>query len=362
MDARSLTFAVVALSLGWSTGQAQAAALVAEAREAAQLAPAQALGLLRQALAIDTNQFEANWRAAVAAVDLGLETPDGVRSARRDSLFLEAERYARRATAIDSNRVEGHFVLGMALGRVALTKSKKDRVRYAREIFEAATRALAIAPEHDGAHHILALWHAEAMRISGFNRFMAKNLLGGKILNQASWARAISHLETAVAIDPDRIFHRLDLARVYVDRKRYREARLQLNAIAELPNRVAHDPEYRKDAARLLAEIEDRRDEAGEDSASPTEAAADVLIGFVQAVADLAPDGVEAAFEPAAGFRPGGGREEEGDRGADERPDEKTDSKPPALAAGSGRFLGRFRCIHADQPTPESEAVQPTSA
>ena len=79
MDARSLTFAVVALCLGWSTGQTQAAALVAEAREAAQLAPAQALGLLRQALAIDTNQFEANWRAAVAAVGSasGVRVSDG---------------------------------------------------------------------------------------------------------------------------------------------------------------------------------------------------------------------------------------------------------------------------------------------
>lgn len=361
MDARSI-FAVVALSLGWSSGQAQAAALVAEAREAAQMAPAQALGLLRQALAIDSNQFEANWRAAVAAVDLGLETSDAVRSVLRDSLFLEAERYARRAAALDSSRVEGHFVLGMALGRVALTKSKKDRVRYARAIFEAATRALAIAPEHDGAHHILALWHAEAMRISGFNRFMAKNLLGGKILNQASWGRAISHLETAVAIDPNRVFHRLDLARVYVDRKRYREARLQLNAIAELPNRIAHDPEYRKDAARLLAEIVGRRDQGGEDSASPAEAAPDVLIGFVEPIGHLAPDGIEAPFEPAAGFRPRRGREEEGNRGTDQRPDEETEPKPTAPAAGGGWFFGRIRSIHAHQPTPESEAVQPTAA
>ncbi|MFN0178957.1 MAG: tetratricopeptide repeat protein [Gemmatimonadales bacterium] len=244
-----------------------AAALVAEAREAANLAPAQALRLLRQALAADSTMFEAHWRAAVALVDIGLETPDAIKSPRRDSLFLEAERHARRAVALDSNRAEGHFVLGMALGRVALTKSKKDRVRYAKEIFESATRALAIAPQHDGAHHILALWHAEAMRTSGFNRFMAKNLLGGKILSQASWDRAIHHLETAVSIDPARVFHRLDLARVYVDRKRYGAARQHLNAIAEQPNRVAQDGEYRKEAARLLAAIADRVDRPSGDSA-----------------------------------------------------------------------------------------------
>lgn len=255
---------IVAALVGLATGgAAQPGQWIAEAREASSMTPGRALALLRQALAADSTSHEAQWRTAVALVDVGLETPDSIKSAARDSLFHEAEHHARRAIAIDSSRVEGHFVLGMALGRVALTKGKKDRVKYAKEIYESATRALAIAPEHDGAHHLLALWHAEAMRTSGFNRFMAKNLLGGKILSQASWARAIEHLETAVAIDPNRVFHRLDLARIYVDRKRFSAARAQLNAIAELPNRVAQDAQYRVEASRLLAAIANRRDEGG---------------------------------------------------------------------------------------------------
>jgi len=259
---------VAALATLGGDGLAQPSQWIAEAREAGSMTPARALTLLEQALAVDAQSYEANWRAAVALVDLGLETPDSVKSPARDSLFRRAEQHARLAIAADSNRVEGHFVLGMALGRVALTQGKKDRVKYAKEIFEAANRALAIAPQHDGAHHILALWHAEAMRTSGFNRFMAKNLLGGKILSQASWARAIEHLETAVAIDPTRIFHRLDLARVYVDRKRYSAARRHLNAIAELPNRVAQDAQYRLEAARLLESIASRRDASGDSAAS----------------------------------------------------------------------------------------------
>ena len=230
-------------------------ALVAEARTLAPMQPGAALGLLRQAIALDSLSYEANWRAAVAQVDVVLQGSDSLSRDTRDSLYLEAEAAARRAVRIDSTRVDGFFALGMSLGRIALTKGKRERIRYAREIHEVAVKALFLDPDHDGVHHILGLWHAEAMRTSGLNRFLAKNLLGGKILGQASWASAIEHLETAVRLDPDRIYHRLDLARIYADRKQFAAARQQLEAIGRLPNRVVHDPTYRLEAARLLERI-----------------------------------------------------------------------------------------------------------
>src|SRR5213075_1855317 len=90
-------------------------------------------------------------------------------------------------------------------------------VRYAKIIYDEATRAVQIDSNYDMAHHVLGAWNAEVKRLSGFQRFFAKALFGGGFMSKANWPDAVSHLERAVAIRPDWIYHRLELAQVYVD-------------------------------------------------------------------------------------------------------------------------------------------------
>jgi predicted negative regulator of RcsB-dependent stress response len=113
---------------------------------------------------------------------------------------------------------------------------------------------------HDGAYHVLARWNAEIMRLSGLSRFFARQFLGAGIFSQASWEGAVTNLERAVEIDPRRIVHRLDLAQVYVDRKRYDDARGQLETLDTLPVHDFNDPEYKVDGAALLQRIATKRD------------------------------------------------------------------------------------------------------
>jgi tetratricopeptide (TPR) repeat protein len=234
--------------------------LTATGRQFQAERPREALGYFRRALQRDSLAAEPNWRAAVALVDIGQETPDSIPSPARDSSYAEAERLARRAIRADSGEANAHFALALALGRVALTKPKRDRVKYGVAVYEEATRALAINPGHDGAHHVLARWNAEVMRLSGLTRFMARTLLGGKVFGKASWAGALEHLETAVQIAPGRILHRLDLARIEAERGRFGAARRELQAIEGLPARAALDGRYREEARRLLGALAGRAD------------------------------------------------------------------------------------------------------
>ncbi len=211
------------------------------------------------ALALDSASYEANWRASVAFLDLGEQVPGKEKSPERDSLYARAEAHARRAVAADSTRAEGHFALAAAIGRASLTMGKKDRIRRAAIIRDEALRTIALDPRHDGAYHILGRWNAEIMRLSGFSRFFAKSFLGAGIFKQASWAEAIANLEKAVELDPGRIYHHLELAEVYADRKRYDEARNQAAQAEALPERETMDSAYKRQAAELTTRIANRR-------------------------------------------------------------------------------------------------------
>lgn len=210
------------------------------------------------ALAIDSTDYSANWRAAFALLDQGEQIPDSLGSAEPDALFARAEVLARRAVATDSLGPEGHFALAATVGRASLTMGKKERIRRAKIIRDAALRTLELDPGHDGAYHVLGRWNAEIMRLSGLSRFFAKSFLGAGIFRQASWEEAIANLQKAVELDPDRIYHRLELARIYADRKRYQEALDQLGRISSLPDRELLDPLYRERAVTLARRIADK--------------------------------------------------------------------------------------------------------
>lgn len=216
---------------------------------------ATALAHYQAALALDSTAYEANWRAAIVLLDQGEAIPDSIKSPERDSLYAGAERLARRAVAADSLGADGHFALAAAVGRASLGMGKKERIRRARIIRDEAERTLALNPRHDGAYHILGRWNAEIMRLSGLSRFFAKSLLGAGIFKQASWQGAVSNMERAVALDPARLYHRLELAQIYVDRKRYGDARAQLDTLARLPDREVRDSAYRREAEALAARI-----------------------------------------------------------------------------------------------------------
>jgi tetratricopeptide (TPR) repeat protein len=230
----------------------------------AQLArdPATALGHLEAALTAEPQSYEANWRAAEVLMDIGKQTPDSVKSVERDSVYARAERVARVAVEANPNGAEGYYVLAAAIGRTSLTKSSKERVKRAAEIRSAALKAIELDSANHKAYHVMGRWNAEIMRLSGLSRFFAKTFLGGKIFNAASWDSATVYMNKAVAISPDNIYHRLDLAEILIDRDHYSEARTHLTRVEELPVYDVMDPAYKLRAASLLRKIEGKKDKS----------------------------------------------------------------------------------------------------
>lgn len=220
--------------------------------------PGTALEHFRAALREDSLNYEANWRAAMTLLDLTELLPDSLRRARRDSLYALAEHYAARAVASDSLGADGHFALAAAIGTGSVLLGKEARIRRAGIIRREALKAIARNPRHDGAYHILGRWNAEIMRLSGLSRFFARNFLGAGVFKQASWKKAITFMEKAVELDPGRIQHHLELARIYADRKRGAAAEAQLHLVESLPAREIMDSILKRQGLELRAKLAKR--------------------------------------------------------------------------------------------------------
>lgn len=218
----------------------------------AQFKPDEAVPHYLAAIGADSSNYEALWKAARADVDLAEAERD---EGRRDRLSESAERLARRAIQVNAQDPEAHFHLARALGRRALSVGVRDRVKFGKEVRAEALEALRLDPNHPGALHVMGVWNAEVMRLNGIQRFFAKNVLGGGVFGEASWDKAVSYMERAVAADPDRIVHHLDLGKIYADIGDKAKARAQFELVVGGRRIDFNDPAYKREAQAALDKL-----------------------------------------------------------------------------------------------------------
>ena len=207
----------------------------------------------------DPRYAEAQWKAAREISDVAKQLLGDSLKQRRDSLYSLGRTWAEGALRADSTDADAHFALALVLGRLSRTRGGKERVRFARIIYDEARRTVQLDPRHDGAYHILGMWNAEAKRLSSVTRFFAKTLFGAGFLNRATWDSAVVNMERAVALNPRYVYHRLELAGVYVDRAQPAKAIEQLQAIEALPVGDPMDSYYKRLAAAALADLRNNR-------------------------------------------------------------------------------------------------------
>ena len=220
----------------------------------AQFKPDESIPHYAAAIGADSSNYEALWKAARSEIDLAEAERD---EAQRDRYSKSGEALARRAIRVNAQDAEAHFHLARALGRRALSMGVRDRIKFATEVRAEALEALRYNANHPGALHVLGVWNAEVMRINGVSRFLAKNVLGGRVFGEASWDNAVKYMERAVAVDPERIVHRFDLAKIYADVGDKAKARTQFELVARGRRIDFSDPAYQRDAQVALDKMKD---------------------------------------------------------------------------------------------------------
>ena len=201
-----------------------------------------------------SRQFAELVRLAGERLERALLIDEEDEDARRP-LIAEAERYARAAAQLRPDEPDGWFLAAASLGLQAQYESTRRQVRMGGEMWSLATTALERDPDHPGAHHVLGRLNLEAMSLSGLARMVATHLYGSDMLRQASWQQAEEHLRRAVRLEPDALYHRLWLARLYVERGEEDDARRVLEEMRTIPAVTALDTIWMEEAEQELDDL-----------------------------------------------------------------------------------------------------------
>lgn len=219
----------------------------------------EAAGELLKILQIDPRDFEATTKLSRAYLDIGDMIPQSSPDWREKRMkeYRKAEQYARRAIHLDPNSTWGHFYVAASLGSIALVSPTSRQIDLAAEIRSAVEKAIALDPKNGYAYHIYGIWHRKMAEIGKTRRLLA-SVIYGRSPPAGNLAKSIEYLKKAVALNPQVIVSRLELAKSYIEAENWPMARASLVSIRALPIQFSDDAQHKRDAEQLLEEIKNR--------------------------------------------------------------------------------------------------------
>lgn len=168
----------------------------------------------------------------------------------RDSYYHAAMTYAEIAIKYHPDSDESHVVMAIASGRIALTKSGKEKISFVKDIKAHADKAVKINPSNFKAWHIIGKWNYEVSNLNMLERAATKVFYGG--LPASSFKAAIEAYEKAKALNPNFALNYLELAKAYKKNNEKAKAISMLKLAQSLPVKTEDDPRIKREATELL--------------------------------------------------------------------------------------------------------------
>jgi tetratricopeptide (TPR) repeat protein len=212
---------------------------------AQSLSDAAALERKIQAVLVENAQHRADPAILTKLADLYLDLGDEqIDAAKRRAAYEEGAKYAGQALVIQERNAQAHYLYAANLGSAAQLKGVMASAMNVAELKTHVRRALELQPDHPPALHMMGMMLDELPR-----------LLGGDA------SAALTYLQRATATDPSYVHARLDLARAYIKRRAFDDARRELGIIVETPpSSLSSDSarRHREEAATLLDSLPGR--------------------------------------------------------------------------------------------------------
>ncbi len=201
----------------------------------------------KEALKIQPNNIHALTKCAELCSSIGNREPN---NKTRDDYFKVALIYAKTAYKLYPESDDANVAMAIAVGRIVLLKSGKEKIASVKELKAYVEKAIAVNPKNFKAWHILGKWHYEVSDLNGFERTAAKIIYGA--LPASSIASSISCYEKAKALSSNFSLNYLELAKAYKRNGEKLKAFTQLNYLLALPNKVQDDERIKAEARGLL--------------------------------------------------------------------------------------------------------------
>ncbi|CAN5834382.1 hypothetical protein BH11VER1_BH11VER1_04960 [soil metagenome] len=198
-------------------------------------------------LATDANLMV---RIAIQYSYLMTDATDPGEKARLGKLSLA---YAEKAVKLDPNLCDAHLSIAICQGKLLPLMSIKEKITTSRIIKSAADRAVVLDPSNDLAWHILARWHQQLSMISGFKKAIAELVYG--TLPKASSEDSVTYFKKAIALNPSRLMHYVELGRTYALMGNSDKASEYLKKGLAMPDREKDDPDTKKRGQAVLDKL-----------------------------------------------------------------------------------------------------------
>jgi len=169
----------------------------------------------------------------------------------RDAYYAAAISYSKKALALAPQNDEANVSMAIALGRIALLKSGKEKITAVKDIKHYADFAIKYNRQNFKAWHVLGKWNYEVSNLNAIERAAIKVFYGG--LPDASFKKAIEAYDMAKKIKPDFVLNYLELAKAYHKNNQKDMAIANLKALLLLPNKTEDDARIKTEARNLLA-------------------------------------------------------------------------------------------------------------
>jgi tetratricopeptide (TPR) repeat protein len=164
-----------------------------------------------------------------------------------------ALQYGQRAAKIAPRNSDAQLSTAISYGKMLPYQSSKEQLQCSKLIKEGAERAIKLNPRNDLAWHIIGRWHRNVADISGIKKALA-SLIYEK-LPEATNEAAIASLEKAMAINPNRLMHYIELGRAHAQAGNKEEARKYLSKGLRMPVVEKDDAEAKTAGRTVLASL-----------------------------------------------------------------------------------------------------------